>query len=615
MKPGKLSLPLRQKLWIGLAALLCAALFLRMIPRGLAHGQALLSQGIGGQVTVLRGGTVIDATGAPPLPNAVIVVRGERIENIGQGIAPPPGAEVIDVSGKFIVPGLWDKHLHYKSWFPELLITNGVTSGWAQEGSPWIEAQRDGVSKGKILGPRMFLRIQSIDFYGTPDEARRRTLDLIQRGADFIKVYTMTPPELVKVIAEEAHKAGKIVEGHFGITARQAIEAGTNGLTHSTGIELDTVKPEVLEKELPAWRVIDQGRSRVVFPKVSAWNESKTNGPNPDLTEYWLWLEDPRRLMLFGKMDRGMAQDLIKLMVQKQVYIEGCQIYVFRHVNDHVQEYYKEDLELLNNPNLHYIPEVIRTNILDYTLLDKLTPDELALMKQGYRNYQWFIKTFVDAGGKIIVGPDTSSIWHATMMPGVATRRELQLLVDAGVKPMQAMQFATKIPAETLGKGKDLGTLEKGKIADLLVLNRNPIDDITAFKQVERVMQAGRWLPVGYHYDFVNPIPNPGESWLTFPGKEPLSDTPELITSISPQLVTEGSGAFTLTVKGREFVSTAVIQAGDRWLRTEVVSPSELRAAVPADLVAQAGTISIQVTHAKPGWGKTNSMNLYVKFK
>ena len=615
MKTRKPLLPFWKNLWIGGIACVCAVLLWRAVPFSMAQGQALLSQGVGGQVTVLRGGTLIDGTGAAPQPNTVIVVRGDRIENIGQGITPPAGAQVIDVSGKYILPGLWDKHLHYKSWFPELLITNGVTSGWAQEGGPWIESQRDGVNKGKILGPRMFIRIRSIDFWGTPEQTRTMARQIIQEGADFVKVYTGTPPELVKVAAEEAHKAGKVIEGHFGITARQAIEAGANGLTHSTGIELSTVKPEVLEKQLPTWRAVDTGRGRVIFPKVSTWTESKTGGPNPDLTEYWLWLEDPRRTMLFGMMDRDMAQALIKDMVQRQMYIEGCQVYIFRHVLDRLEEYRMEDHLLLSDPNLHYIPPNAKANMLDYSLIDKLRPEELELMKKGYHNYQWFIKTYVEAGGKIIIGPDTTSVNHATMVPGVSTRRELQLLVDAGVSPMKAIQFASKVPAETLGKDKDLGTVEKGKVADLLVLSRNPLDDITAYKQIERVMQNGRWLPVGYHYDFYNPIPNPNEDEIGFPGKQPESQTPELITSISPQSVTEGSGSFTLTVKGREFLSTAVVKFGDRWLRTELVSPSELRATVPAEAVAAVGAIPVQLVHRIPGWGKTNTTYLYVKFK
>jgi len=569
-----------------------------------------------GQLTVLRGATLIDGTGAPPQPNTVIVIRGDRVEAIGTGIAAPPGATVIDVSGKYITPGLWDKHLHYKSWFPELLITNGVTSGYAQEGGVWIEAQREGISKGKILGPRMFIRVQSIDFYGSAEEARKITRDLIDNlGADFIKLYTQATPEVAKAAAEEAHESRLHIEGHLGLTARQAAEAGVDGLVHATGIELSTVRPEILA-DLPNWPVVDTGRSRVIFPQVATWDESKTNGSNPDLTEYWLWLEDPRRLMLFGHMDRDMARDLIQLMVSRNMFIEGCMTYVFRNVNDHTEEWRNEDRRLLSNPNLHYIPQIIRDNVLDYSVLDKVRPEDLELMQRGYRNYQWFVKTFVDAGGKIVVGPDTTSPYHATMLPGISTRRELELLVDAGLTPMQTILAATKWPAEYIGdKAKDLGTLAKGKLADLLVLPRNPLEDITAFQDIERVMQAGRFLPVGYHYFFANPIPNPSEASIPFPGVPPASDTPSVITSIAPAAVVEDSGPLTLTVKGREFLSTATVMFGDRLLQTERVSPTELRVAVPAELVAGVGMYPVRVVHRLPGWGKTNTVYLIVKFK
>ena len=568
-------------------------------------------------VTVLRGATVIDGTGAPPVPNAVIVIRGNRIEAIGQNITPPAGANVIDVAGKFITPGLWDKHLHYKSWFPELLITNGVTSGYAQEGGPWIEAQREGVEKGKILGPHMFIRIRQIDFWGSPDEARKRTQGLIKEGADFIKVYTGTTPEVLKAAAEEAHKAGLHVEGHIGLDARTAVENGIDGLVHATGIELSTVKPEVLQK-LPQMPVVDTGRARLQFPKVATWNESKTGGPNPDAMEYWLWLEDPRRLMLMAEMDRDMAKDLIKLMVDRKVFIEGCLTYVFRHVHDHVEEFRNEDARILSDPNLRYLPPIVATNVLDYSLLDRMKPEDIATMKKGYRNFQWFIKTFVDAGGRIVMGPDTTSLNHATMLPGVTTVREMQLLVEAGLTPMQVIMASTKYPAEYIGaKAKDMGTLEKGKIADLLVLPANPLDDIKVFKHIERVMQNGRWQPVGYHYYFANPIPpERDESSVDFSAMvPPASQTPAGITSVSPAAVVEGSGPLTLTVRGHDFMITSVVELNGRWLKTERVSPGELRAEVPAELVAAVGNYPVRVNHRAPGWGYTNSLGLIVKFK
>lgn len=568
------------------------------------------------EAIVFRGATIIDGTGASPVPNAVVVVRGDRIEAIGPGIAAPAGARVIDVVGKFILPGLWDKHLHYKDWFPELLITNGVTSAWVQAGGPWINAQKEGIAKGRIPGPRMFLREGQVNQWEKPEEARERTRELIAAGADFIKVYTGITPEILKVVAEEAHRAGRVVEGHLGVGARAAALAGIDGLTHSTGIWRDTVRPEALEK-VPSMRIFDEGRQRVIFPKVARWDESKTGGPNPDLSEYWLFIEDPRHLMLLGMMDRAMAQDLIKLLIEKQVFIESALGYLFRHVHDRAEEYRKEDHYLLSDPNLRYIPDIIRYNVLDYSLTDQFTPDELALQQKGYRNLQWFFKTLVQGGGKVIVGPDTTSVNHATMLPGVATRREMQLLVDAGLTPLQAIQAATRWPAEVLGKGKEMGTLERGKIADLLVLRRNPLHDITAFKEIEMVMQAGRILPIGYHYDFANPIPwyVEREALNNFPGFGPVSAIPQIVTDFSPRVVAEGASDVALTIKGREFISTSTVKFADRLLRTELVSPAELRATVSSELVKKVGTYPVKVVHRLPATGETNTVYFIVKFR
>jgi hypothetical protein len=568
------------------------------------------------QVTVLRGGTLIDGTGAAPRANVNVVVRGNRIESIGTGSA-PYGARIIDVSGKYVVPGLWDKHLHYKDWFGEMLVTNGVTSAFVQSGggATWLHAQNEGVHKGKILGPRMFFRERSFDIFDSVDAARNAAIKAIDElQPSFIKAYTGLTPEQLEAVAEVAHDAGLHVEGHLGISARDAINAGIDGLTHSSGIALSVLKKADLER-VPEMRAIDTGRRRVIWPEISTWDESKVGSANPDLTEYWLFLEDPRRLMMFGMMDREMAQDLIDLMIREEVFIESCLVYTFRHVHDRVDEYRMQDHLLLNDPKLAYIPERIRVNVLDYTLLDKVTDDELALMKQGYRNFQWFVKTFADAGGKLLIGPDTTSLNHATMLPGISTVREMQLLVDTGLTPMQAIKAATIWPAETLGKDDELGSIEEGKLADLLVLPGNPLEDITAYQDIEMVMQNGRVLDIGYHYDHVNPIPWPPGMQIEYPGFGPVSEIPAIISSISPKVVSEGGKDFTLSVKGGEFLSTSTIQFGDTVLETELVSGDEVRATVPARLVQNVGSYPVQIIHRNPGWGKTNTEYFIVKFK
>jgi cytosine/adenosine deaminase-related metal-dependent hydrolase len=568
------------------------------------------------EVIVLKGATLIDGTGSAPQAGVNIVIRGNRIEAIGSGSI-PRGAEVVDVSGKYVVPGLWDKHLHYKDWFGEMLVTNGITSAFVQSGGgpTWLHAQNEGIHKGKILGPRMFFRERSFDLFDSVEEAREAAKKAIRDlQPSFIKAYTGITPEQLKAVAEEAHRAGLHVEGHLGISARDAIEAGIDGLTHSSGIALSVLRQEDLEK-VPDMRAIDTGRRRVIWPEIETLDESKVGSANPDLTEYWLFLEDPRRLMMFGMMDRDMARDLIDLMVREDVFIESCLTYTFRHVHDRADEYRTEDHILLSQPDLQYIPERIRVNVLDYTLLDKVTEEELALMKKGYRNFQWFTKTLVDAGGKVILGPDTTSLNHATMLPGVTTVREMELLVDSGLTPMQAIMAGTTWPAQRLGKDEDLGSVEEGKLADLLVLPRNPLEDITAYKQIEMVMQDGRFLDIGYHYDHVNAIPWPPGGEIEYPGFGPVSEIPATLDALSPAIVAEGGGDLVLSAKGGPFLSTSTIEFGDTWLETELVSENEVRATVPAHLVQNVGSYPVTIAHRNPGWGRTNTRYFIVKFK
>ncbi|MBI4465657.1 MAG: amidohydrolase family protein [Acidobacteria bacterium] len=592
-------------------------------------GYSLLAQE---PVTVLQGGTLIDGNGGPPLDNVTVIIQGNRIGTLAANrpVEIPPGAKVIDTRGKYILPGLWDTHTHYHEWFPELLLTNGVTSVLIYGGGPWLNAQREGVNKKKIYGPRMFLSQATVGMiYMMEDRAMleanilkgredaiRRVRELAQAGSNIIKVYTSVTPELLQAITQEAHRLRLRVSGHIGFGARAAALAGIDNLAHATGLPIpDLLQPEDLDK-LADWPVVDTGRLRVNFPQIARpWDRStQLWGPNPDLTEYPLFIEDPRRLMAFGLMDPLRAKDLIQLLVQRNVFIESCIGYIFRNVHNHVQQWAEEDRLLLNDPNLRYIPERYRMNMLDYSLLDKLTPPELELIQKGYTNFQWFIRSFLEAGGKVTTGMDTSSSYHATMLPGLAVRREMQLLVEAGIPPMKTIQAATKWAAELLGQDKDLGTLEAGKLADLIVLRRNPLEDITALQEIELVMRDGEVMKTGYHYYFSNPISEPIEYQLSFPDWT-VSEIPTRLTSLSPAVMEEGSDTFTLTVRGSELVSTSVVQLGATPLETRFISPSELQAIVPENLVKQVGTYPVRVVHRGPGWGKTNALFFIVKFR
>jgi len=581
-------------------------------------------------VTVIRGGTLIDGNGGAPLEDAVIRIEGNRIAQISSGGTSdfPASARMIDARGKYILPGLWDTHTHYREWFAELLITNGVTSVLSYGGGIWLDIQAEGIAKGKIYGPRFFRSKQPIGpIYQVRDKAMIASRipasseevivqveELIAAGSRIIKVYTPITAGQLEIITQIAHAAGVPVAGHIGISAREAALAGIDNLAHATGIAVDVLAPEDLAK-IPDMRVVDTGRLGVVFPKIGKPWDSTTErwGPNLDLIEYPLFIEDPRRLMMFGLMDRDLARDLIELLVENEVYIEGALGYVFRNVHDRVDEYRAEDRRLLDDPNLGYITERYRDNILDYSLLDRLRPDELALMKKGYRNFQWFFKEFVAAGGKIDIGQDTSSSYHATTLPGVAVAREMELLVDAGISPMQAIQAATKWPAEML-RAADLGTVEEGKLADLILIDGDPLQDIAAVKNVHLVMKDGEVMRTGYDAGYKNPIPEDREFQLRFPDWV-VSEIPTRIRSISPRVVTEGSDSFQMTVRGVDFTTSSVVQFDGETLPTSYIDSSELRITVPSRLVSKVGTYPVRVHNRPPGWGTTNKANFFVKFR
>ncbi len=231
-----------------------------------------------------------------------------------------------------------------------------------------------------------------------------------------------------------------------------------------------------------------------------------------------------------------------------------------------------------------------------------MTSEELQWLEKGYRNIQAFIKKLVEAGGTVLAGADT----HADVLPGLGLHYELQLLVDAGLTPMQAIQAATKNNAEWLRQQDRVGTVEKGKIADMIIVNGDPLQDIRNTRKIEMVWKDGK--EVDRDYAPANPIPQPPR------GEGHANPLPQIET-VSPASAIEGGGEVALTVKGNFFVGESFVEFDGVPVRSTYKTPRELSATIPTYLLARPGTFEVRVKNPKPFGGLSNRAFFIVRFK
>jgi imidazolonepropionase-like amidohydrolase len=483
-------MPMTITRWCGLCALALA------IPAGLFAQDEVVQK----SRLVIEGGTVIDGTGGSPLRNSVVVIEGNRITAIGQRgqVQVPEGAEVIDASGKFLLPGFSDIHVHWDAWMPELFLAHGVTSAVDLDSFfPWILEQRDALRDGRMRGPRLFTTVRSLsgrlvwDGKGRLTDLRpevesaemaRRLTQIMGPGREqfqLTKTYTELTPDQLQAVVEESHKAGRNVMAHLGsLDARQAALLGVDGIAHGSGIALATISDPIKADELRA------------FARLG------------------ISVDYPMFLMYHAYMDMSRVDDLIRLLVERNVGIEFEQVNTAgRWVPEYREAWLEEDTLLLEDPNLDYIPQPNRDRVLYYEPYDQLSDQQRELVGEGYEKRKDFIGRFARAGGKTLAGCDTASF----ALSGICLHRELELLVEAGLTPMQAIQAATRNNFEFLQE-EDLGTLQPGKIADLIILRDDPLADIRNTRTLDLVIKGGKIMDTRYHADFVNPI-QPVRRW------------------------------------------------------------------------------------------------------
>ncbi len=423
--------------------------------------------------------TVIDATGSPAQPDMTVVIVGDRIAAVGKSsvLSVPPGAQVIDATGKFLIPGLVDMHVH-TSWDAHfvrpLMLANGVTSMremYAYD-FPAIQRRRREVEEGKLTGPRILAAGPIVDgpegpwpgamIAGNAADARAAVDTIKGKGFDFVKVYSSLDRKAYFAIADEAKKDGIVFAGHVPdvISDSEASNAGQKSIEHLLGISLACSSREA---ELRNTNANPRNTPEAYFAEQKAELDS---------------FSEEKASALFSLFVKNKTWQVPTLVVMRNAALYGDPEYVRR---------------LEDSPRLQYVPYSLKMMwMLGMRFPPKMTPEDLETSR---RYFQWQLQIVGEmqkAGVGLLAGTDTPNPF---VYPGFGLQDELGLLVQAGLTPMQALQAATRNPAIFFDKLDSMGTIEKGKIADLDLLDANPLEDIGNTQKLNAVVLGGRLIP------------------------------------------------------------------------------------------------------------------------
>jgi imidazolonepropionase-like amidohydrolase len=443
------------------------------------------------QPVAIVGGTLIDGTGRAAVADSAIVMQEGRFTAVGKRgeVSLPQGAEVIEAKGKTILPGLIDGHCHLRDWMGEVYLHFGVVICPTISNNPvdWVIAQREGVRNGTIRAPRVWAGGNVID--GPPpeglgglrrqrtsiivhneEEARKAVRMLADKGVDGYKFFERLSPQVARAGAEEAHRLGRPVIAH-SLDIFAAADAGYQSVEHSWSVAYTSIQDPKKKAELDSARM----NRKITTAEVHAY------------------------------MEPEMFDRIIQAMVAKNIHWSPTWGTTFRALSPRAQQMKQQELTLLKDPGLRYLPSyILKASEEHFAYFENASPEKRAQLLSGYTKVQDFARRFIAAGGKVHLGSDPDNI-----LAGWGVHAELQLLVDAGLTAVQAVQSASLNVAQAWGKDKDYGSVEKGKIADLVIVRGDPTKDIFATQDVEKVFMDGKSIDTSFHPDYKNPVPRP----------------------------------------------------------------------------------------------------------
>ena len=561
---------------------------------------------------VLTGATAIDVVAGAAVPDAVIVIDGDRIVAFGDETIPyPPGATVVDLSGKFIIPGLVDSHTHYRPWTGELFLNHGVTSATVIGGSEslgdeyWADSQKSDVRTPRLFGSgRRSIRNMVSDSM-TREEVRETVEEWLEGAPDLAtqQQYPADNPRRQQVwewTTEAIHEAGFFVFGHTD-NAPASIRAGHDGIEHIWGFSQALMTPQELD-----------------------------DYQKGEFLHWGLFFRDDARL-----------DSMIQEAVQRGVYLNPTLLYELGSFSSLARQHEALAYDVYKDGALMtYYPANLAQGLLlkfrlarnfssryeNFVPFPRLTPRDREAFEEAYRQSGDFLKRWVQAGGKIMGGTDDPTVGTS----GLSAHMEMAMFVEVGLTPLQALRSMTLWGAEPLTARRKIptkppvGFIGEGVFADLVVLGANPLENIDNTRTIERVMKGGEFIELGY---------TPG--YAVKEASAAITATPEPeISAITPHTVPEGRPEFEVLVEGVGFISDSVVRVNGLSVPTTFVDARTLRAKVPAAAVARAvpnpfmkpgpaqlvgvfgdRTVKLTVFNISPDGGTSNAIALRVRAK
>jgi len=443
----------------------------------------------------IRGATVVNLTDGSLLTDQSVLIEDNRIVAVGPAdeVQVPGDTEVVEAEGKYLIPGLWDMHVHSVAnvaldmriesvaaweWHFPLFLAHGVTGvrnmndGAGDLTLELANSVKRRLTEGELAGPPRFLNagpsldgdpplVSNAVVVRTAADAHAAVAQLASHGADHVKVYENLSREAYFAIHEEARRLGIPVDGHvpFHITPEEAAEAGQRTVEHPDAIA--------------AACATDADAERSRFAAVLAAYDSL-----PESEQFLAMFRHMRAL--YDSWDEAKCISALEAYRRNNVAVT-IDLLAYHHV-------VHADTILANTGRMQLVPEAIRRNWKEWSA-DQATQEFQSILRPMIPLELEGARVANKAGVTLLAATDVGVPFQ---VPGISLHVELERFVEAGLTPLEALQTATINPVRVLGMVDSLGTVEPGKLADLVLLDANPLDNIRNTQQIRAVVADGQ---------------------------------------------------------------------------------------------------------------------------